>query len=85
MYTQRKYLGLQKGFKAGIGCEAVTAALKTKRFRAKLKAKLELQGDRFFHLTLLNRDYWGGSVMQDHGRIAIRRHGRRKNRDSAHL
>ena len=34
MYTQRKYLGLQKGFKAGIGWEAVTAALKTKRFRA---------------------------------------------------
>lgn len=39
--------------------------------RAKLKAKLALQGDRFFHLALLNRDYWGGSVMQDHGRIAL--------------
>lgn len=39
--------------------------------RAKLKAKLALQGDRFFHLMLLNRDYWGGSVMQDHGRISI--------------
>ena len=39
--------------------------------RAKLKAKLQLQGDRFFHLALLNRDYWGGSVMQDHGRISL--------------
>ncbi|MEI8063904.1 MAG: hypothetical protein WCH84_07560, partial [Verrucomicrobiota bacterium] len=39
--------------------------------RAKLKAKLALQGDRFFQLVLLNRDYWGGSVMQDHGRKSL--------------
>ena len=39
--------------------------------RAKLKAKLALQGDRFFQLALLNRDYWGGSVMQDHGRKSL--------------
>ncbi|MCG3150353.1 MAG: hypothetical protein PCFJNLEI_03836 [Verrucomicrobiae bacterium] len=49
---------------------ALSAELGDER-RAKLKAKLALQGDRFFHLTLLNRDYWGGSVMQDHGRISI--------------
>ena len=39
--------------------------------QARLRAKLQLQGDRFFQLTLLNRDYWGGSVMQDHGRISL--------------
>jgi hypothetical protein len=35
--------------------------------RARLRAKLQLQGNRFMELALLNRDYWGGSVMQDHG------------------
>ena len=39
--------------------------------REKLIAKLRLQGTRFFHLAMLNRDYWGGSVMQDHGRISL--------------
>ncbi len=33
----------------------------------KIKAKLTLQGDIFIDLMLLNRDYWGGSVIQDHG------------------
>lgn len=35
--------------------------------RARLLEKLALQGDRFFELALLNRDYWGGSLIQDHG------------------
>ncbi len=35
--------------------------------RERLLAKLRLQGERFYGLTLLNRDYWGGSVIQDHG------------------
>jgi hypothetical protein len=32
-----------------------------------IKAKLTLQGNIFIDLMLLNRDYWGGSVIQDHG------------------
>ena len=39
--------------------------------RQRLQAKLLLQGTRFFQLTLLNRDYWGGSVLQDHGRVSL--------------
>ncbi|MFW6059639.1 MAG: hypothetical protein ACODAQ_05625, partial [Phycisphaeraceae bacterium] len=35
--------------------------------RARLLEKLRVQGDRFFELALLNRDYWGGSLLQDHG------------------
>ncbi|OPZ81041.1 MAG: hypothetical protein BWY76_03163 [bacterium ADurb.Bin429] len=35
--------------------------------RQRLLDKLRLQGDRFMANALLNRDYWGGSVMQDHG------------------
>lgn len=29
--------------------------------------KLALQGNRFFEKALLYRDYWGGSLLQDHG------------------
>jgi hypothetical protein len=32
-----------------------------------MKAKFIKQGDIFIDLMLLNRDYWGGSVIQDHG------------------
>lgn len=32
-----------------------------------LLAKLQAHGDLFFNLALLNRDYWGGSLVQDHG------------------
>ncbi len=39
--------------------------------RERLKEKLRLQGDRFFNLMLLHRDYWGGSLIQDHGRQSI--------------
>lgn len=35
--------------------------------RAKMRAKMSLQGERFINLALLNRDYWGGSLLQDHG------------------
>ena len=35
--------------------------------RARLLEKLTLQGERFFEAALLNRDYWGGSLLQDHG------------------
>jgi len=35
--------------------------------RERLLAKLRLQGGIFLDLALLNRDYWGGSVIQDHG------------------
>ena len=35
--------------------------------RARLTDKLALQGNRFVDLALLNRDYWGGSLLQDHG------------------
>ncbi len=33
----------------------------------RLLAKLADQGDRFLEVALLNRDYWGGSLLQDHG------------------
>jgi hypothetical protein len=39
--------------------------------RARLLARLQLQGQRFFDLALLHRDYWGGSVLQDHGKISL--------------
>jgi hypothetical protein len=35
--------------------------------RERLLQKVLLQGQRFFRQALLNRDYWGGSVLQDHG------------------
>lgn len=35
--------------------------------RKRLLDKLTLQGNRFFELALLNHDYWGGSLIQDHG------------------
>lgn len=35
--------------------------------RARVLDKIVLQGRRFFRQALLNRDYWGGSVLQDHG------------------
>ena len=35
--------------------------------RRKMRDKLVLQGERFVELCLLNRDYWGGSLLQDHG------------------
>jgi hypothetical protein len=35
--------------------------------RAQMREKIVLQGERFLDLCLLNRDYWGGSLLQDHG------------------
>ena len=35
--------------------------------RGRMLDKLRVQGDRFVRLALLNRDYWGGSILQDHG------------------
>lgn len=35
--------------------------------RERLLEKLRRHGEIFFHLALLNRDYWGGSIVQDHG------------------
>jgi hypothetical protein len=35
--------------------------------RARMRDKLVLHGERFLELMLLNRDYWGGSLRQDHG------------------
>lgn len=39
--------------------------------QARVLEKLRLQGERFFHLVLLHRDYWGGSLIQDHGRKSL--------------
>lgn len=39
--------------------------------RQRMLARLELQGRRFFELSLLHRDYWGGSLIQDHGRLSL--------------
>lgn len=36
-------------------------------FKKRLVDKLKLQGKRFFDKILLYRDYWGGSLLQDHG------------------
>ncbi len=35
--------------------------------RESILQKLVLQGERFINQALLNRDYWGGSILQDHG------------------
>lgn len=35
--------------------------------RAAVRAKLRLQGEIFLRQALLMRDYWGGSILQDHG------------------
>jgi len=39
--------------------------------RARLHKKLAEQGDIFLTQTLLMRDYWGGSLLQDHGWRAV--------------
>lgn len=39
--------------------------------RKQMLDKLTLQGDIFIDLALLNRDYWGGSLLQDHGRKSL--------------
>ena len=39
--------------------------------QARLLKKLALQGDAFLTQALLMRDYWGGSLLQDHGWRAI--------------
>jgi hypothetical protein len=39
--------------------------------RERLRAKLRLQGTLFFNLCLLQRDYWGGSILQDHGKVSL--------------
>jgi hypothetical protein len=36
--------------------------------RARMLSKLAHHGNLFIDLALLNRDYWGGSLLQDHGR-----------------
>lgn len=41
-----------------------------KRLR-RILAKLQRQGNLFYDLALLNRDYWGGSVLQGHGWLAL--------------
>ncbi len=43
--------------------------------RELLRAKLQLQGTRFFRQCLLHRDYWGGSVIQDHGKVSLAEFG----------
>ena len=35
--------------------------------RARMLEKLRLQGNIFLDLALINRDYWGGAIAQDHG------------------
>ncbi|MDD5706247.1 MAG: hypothetical protein PHR35_09995 [Kiritimatiellae bacterium] len=35
--------------------------------RGRIHDKLRVQGALFVRLALLNRDYWGGSILQDHG------------------
>ncbi|MHB9025845.1 MAG: hypothetical protein ACYC7E_17030 [Armatimonadota bacterium] len=71
----------------GYGCDGDMGAAKTLRAlswayhalrvhlgderRERLREKLRLQGQRFFDLVLLHRDYWGGSVIQDHGKISL--------------
>lgn len=39
--------------------------------RSRLVEKLRRQGQRFLNLALLMRDYWGGSLLQDHGRQSL--------------
>jgi len=43
--------------------------------REELAAKLALQGERFIDQALLSREYWGGSLVQDHGWRSMLRFG----------
>lgn len=57
-----------------IGYRAFYAELGEER-RARMREKMRLQGEIFMELALLNRDYWGGSVIQDHGWRAMWKFG----------
>jgi len=39
--------------------------------KSRVREKLRYQGNRFVIMALLTRDYWGGSLLQDHGWRAI--------------
>lgn len=43
--------------------------------RKRLRDKLRLQMQRFFTLLLVWADYWGGSILQDHGHRSVCRFG----------
>ncbi|MEO6908106.1 MAG: hypothetical protein ABI210_09480 [Abditibacteriaceae bacterium] len=43
--------------------------------RGKLKAKLQLQMERFYTQLLLWNGFWGGSILQDHGHRSVSRFG----------
>lgn len=43
--------------------------------RKQLREKLRLQMQRFFTLMLVWADYWGGSILQDHGHRSVCRFG----------
>jgi len=50
-------------------------ALQQAGLRSRLKDKLDLQMRRFCERMLLQEDYWGGSILQDHGLRSITRFG----------
>ncbi len=54
--------------------EVIPTELGTERRQAILH-KLALQGERFVTQALLTRDYWGGSLLQDHGWRSMLRFG----------
>ena len=50
-------------------------ALEAAGLREPLRDKLRLQMQRFYDLLLLWEDYWGGSLLQDHGHRSVGRFG----------
>ncbi len=51
-------------------CHMIPDLLGPKR-RRRILRKLQKQGNLFYDLVLLNRDYWGGSVLQGHGWVSL--------------
>lgn len=51
-------------------CHMVPDLLGLRR-RRRILRKLQKQGNLFYDLVLLNRDYWGGSVLQGHGWVSL--------------
>lgn len=52
---------------AWVWCATEKTETFPRELRERILQKVSLQGERFFDQALLNRDYWGGSILQDHG------------------
>jgi len=70
-YSQDGDMGAANTFFVLIWAYHALGALLGEERRARMVEKLRLQGERFMTQAMLTRDYWGGSVIQDHGWRAL--------------